>query len=83
MLTVILPIVGLLIHLKAKAGSSFLGKLGDTSLGIYSCHMFFVIALGKVLGLLVLPLAAATLIERLLAVDCVAKGQLAYGRSER
>ena len=61
-------IMALPAHLKAKAGSSLLGKLEDASFGIYLCHMFAVAALGKVLGLFALPLALFTALKWLLAV---------------
>ena len=45
-----------------------MGKLGDASFGIYLCHMFAVAALGKVLGLVALPLVVFTALKWLLAV---------------
>ena len=67
-LAVIALIMALPAHLKAKAGGSFLGKLGDASFGIFLCHMFAVAALGKVLGLVALPLTAFAALKWLLAV---------------
>ena len=67
-LAVIALIMALPAHLKTKAGGSFLGKLGDASFGIYLCHMFAVAALGKVLGLVALPLVVFTALKWLLAV---------------
>ena len=67
-LAVIALIMALPAHLKAKAGGSLLGKLGDASFGIFLCHMFAVAALGKVLGLAALPLTAFAALKWLLAV---------------
>ena len=80
-LAVIALIMALPVHLKAKTGGSFFGRLGDASFGIYLCHMFVVAALGKVLGLIVLPLVALTVLKWLLAVTisymfCVLMGRV-------
>ena len=80
-LAVIALLMALPALLKAKAGGSFLGKLGDVSFGIYLCHMFAVAALGKVLGLVALPLVAFTSLKWLLAlaisyVFCVLAGRV-------
>lgn len=53
---------------KGRLSASFLVPLGDASFGVYLCHMFFVAALDKVLGLVALPLALATVLKWLLAL---------------
>ena len=80
-LAVIALIMALPVHLKAKTGGSFFGRLGDASFGIYLCHMFAVAALGKFSGLIVLPLVALTVLKWLLAVtisyvSCVLMGRV-------
>ena len=80
-LVVIALIMSLPANLKAKAGGSFLGRLGDASFGIYLCHMFFVAAFGKVLFLVSLPLLVAAAIKWILAlaasyVFCVFAGRV-------
>ena len=80
-LAVIALIMALPAHLKAKAGGSFLGRLGDASFGIYLCHMFFVAAFGKVLLLVSLPLLVGAAIKWTFAlaasyVFCVFVGRM-------
>lgn len=80
-LAVIALLMALPAYLKAKAGGSFLGRLGDASFGIYLCHMFAVAALVKVLGLVALPLVVFTALKWLLAVAasyvfCVLAGKV-------
>ena len=67
-LAVIALIMALAPRLKAALGGSFLAKLGDASFGIYLCHMFAVVAFGKLLALVALPLALATVAKWVLAV---------------
>ena len=80
-LAVIALLMAMPAHLKAKAGGSFLGKLGDASFGIYLCHIFAVAALGKVLGLIVPALLFATVLKWVLAVSlsylfCLVAGKM-------
>ena len=53
---------------KGRLSASFLVPLGDASFGVYLCHIFFVAALGKALGLVAVPLALATVLKWLLAL---------------
>ena len=80
-LVVIALIMSMPANLKAKAGGSFLGRLGDASFGIYLCHMFFVAAFGKVLLLVSLPLLVGAAIKWTFAlaasyVFCVFVGRM-------
>ena len=79
-LAVVALIMALPARWKARIGASFLGKLGDASFGIYLCHMFVVAALGKVLGLVALPLALATVVKWVLSVGASSAFCLAAGK---
>lgn len=66
-------VVLLLVGLRSEWAKSilscrFLVRLGDCSFGIYLCHMVVMGAIGKLLGLLVLPMVMKTILMTILTL---------------